>query len=126
MVAAATAERLGEPVDLARDVGAHVDRGVELASGEHRQVAVAVGQQVLGVVEGRVVGLAAVQESDVVAASRAASAMARPTNRVPPMKRMRMVATLVRSPARPACTRARTARSRSRLAEGQTDRCVGA
>ena len=52
MVAAAPVERLGEPVDLARDVGAHVDGRVELASGQHGQVAVAVGLQVLGLLEG--------------------------------------------------------------------------
>ena len=47
--------------DLARDVAADVDGRVELATGEHARVAVAVGQQVLGLGEQPGAGLAAVQ-----------------------------------------------------------------
>ena len=68
MVAAATVEGRGQRPDVPGHVGADVDGRVELPSREHRQVVVAVGQQVLDPVQPGVVGLAAVQEGHLVAA----------------------------------------------------------
>ena len=66
MVSAATVERGGERPHVPGDVGADVDGRVELPAGEHRQVVVAVGQQVLDVVQGGVVGPAPVQQGHLV------------------------------------------------------------
>ena len=68
MVPAAAVEGVGERPHLPGHVGAHVDRGLELAPRQHRQVLVAVGEQVLDAVQRRIVGPAPMEEGDLVAA----------------------------------------------------------
>ena len=90
MVAAAVAERVVEVAHLPGHVGADVDGRVPARPVEHRQVAVAVGQQVgrAGQLVGLRCGGAGVTSCP---ASRAAWAMPWPTKRVPPMIRIRML-----------------------------------
>ncbi len=64
MMTAATVEGVGQRAHLPRHVRADVDRRVELAAGQHRQVLVAVGTQVLGRGERGAVGLPPVQQRD--------------------------------------------------------------
>ena len=71
VVAAAVAERVGQRLHLPREVGTGVDRGVPLAVGQRRQVAVAVAEPVLDLGEQVRAGPAAVEERDVVPARRA-------------------------------------------------------
>ena len=92
MVAAAVAQGLRpETLDLAREVRADVDGGVELTVRENGQVLVAVREQVLRVRQLVDRRLAAMQHRHLVAGvERPPGPLPRPTNLVPPMKSMRM------------------------------------
>ncbi len=94
MVPAATSERRCERRDLARQVGAGVDGAVELPPGQHRQVAVAIGDQPLGLREELRSGPSAVEQRHLVTAASAAETKCRPTNAVPPTTRICMTGTV--------------------------------